>query len=129
MNDRKHLSENCEEAAFALFMADCMSEDTDGYVQLYQRLKNDPTQEVPEEINQKNLHLIETLCQQSHSKAKHRSLYKIMAIVALIMCCLFLTFITVYTARPAVQKTAANYVQRVTGVSALTEIVEQMKFQ
>ncbi|MBR1780951.1 MAG: DUF4367 domain-containing protein [Oscillospiraceae bacterium] len=118
MTRREELYEACEDAIFALLMADFAEQEGRQLWERNQQLKRDPAFAVPEQSYQRGLDTIRRAYGAQRRSRIGRTAYGIACKVAIVALVLALMFTTAFAVSPTVQRGALSWLVRVTSVSA-----------
>lgn len=125
MTDRERLEENYEDALFAMWMDDFARERGQLLIEENERLLQDPSAAVPEEVNRKNLNAIHNAFRK---KARHFTLKKagrIFLRVAAVIGILAVLYGFAYAISPQVRVSTLNLLMQVDDQTAIFQLIPQ----
>lgn len=117
MTKYEQLRENYEDALFALLINDMAEQEGQRLLEENERLKNDPSAAIPDDINRKGLLTIKRAYAKEQHRKVRRNAYQIFRQVAVVAVIGMLLFTTAFAAFPEVRIKTLNLLIEVSDVS------------
>lgn len=118
MTRKEELRDNYEDALFALLMESVIEEEGKRLIEENERLKNDPTFEVPDEVKQRCTKTIRKAFARKNRKSSGKVAYRAFSNVAAVILLCGLLFTVAYAAVPEIRVSTLNLLIEVSDVSA-----------
>ena len=117
MNRKEQLQEQYEDALFALLMDDMMEEEGRQLLEENERLKQEPSAAVPEEVNARCIKTINRAFTRKRCRSVGRVTYKVFNKVAMAAVVCALLFVTACAVSPELRVNTLNFLIEVSDVA------------
>ena len=112
MKNRKQLEENAEDAFLALLMNDFAEREGEYYMAENERLQNDPSAAVPEDVDRRALQLIEREFAKKKRSASNVRVLRVLGRGMIAVAIVSLLFVAAYALSPAVRAGTLNFLMQ-----------------